>query len=88
MNTRYLLSCSCSGMDRKATMAYDIIFPNTPTPPTIKGKEAIAKLASKYDNAHLRSLSKLNGNFAYYIDITESGKITEEYDLIRGVKIV
>ena len=69
-------------------MEYDILFPNQPTPPMIKGKESIAKLASKYNNAHLRSISKLNGNFSYYIEITESGKIVEEYDLILGKKIV
>lgn len=88
MNSKFLLICSCSGRGRKAIMEYDILFPNQPTPPMVKGKEAIAKLASKYNNAHLRSISKLNGNFSYYIEITESGKIVEEYDLILGKKIV
>lgn len=85
---KLLLICSCSGQEKKATMAYDILFPDTTTPRIIKGKEAIAKLASDYNNAHLRAISKLNGNFSYYIDINDNGKITEEYDLIRGAKIV
>lgn len=85
---KHLLICSCSGMDRKSTLAYDILFPNAPTPAIIKGKENIAKFASKYNNPHLKAISKLNGNFAYYIDITDSGKITEEYDLIKGSKVV
>lgn len=84
---KYLLICSCSGMSRKAEMAYDIIKPKLPTPPIVRGKENIAKLGAKYDNTHIRSISKLNGNFAYYIDINDNGKITEEYDLIKGSKI-
>lgn len=84
---KFLLVCDCSGRDRKAIIEYDILFPNTPTPQIIKGKEAIAKLASQYNNAHLRAISKLNGNFSYYVDITDSGKITEEYDLITGKRV-
>lgn len=84
---KHILICDCSGRQEKAVQAYDIIFPNTPVPQIIKGKEAISKLAAKYNNAHLRAISKLKGNFSYYIDVTESGKITEEYDLITGRKI-
>ena len=84
---KYLLVCSCSGGEEKAKIAYEIAKPNTPIPQVIKGKEAIAKLASQYNNDHLRSISKLNGKFSYYVDITDSGKITEEYDLITGKRI-
>lgn len=87
MSKAYILICDCSGRQEKAVQAYDIIFPNTPTPQIIKGKEAISKLASQYLNDHLRAISKLKGNFAYYIDIADNSRITEEYDLITGKRI-
>lgn len=87
MSRAYLLTCSCSGGKEKAEIAFNILKPNEPTPQVVKGKEAISKLASRYLNDHLRAISKLNGNFAYYIDIADNSNIIEEYDLIRGVKI-
>lgn len=84
----YILVCSCSGGKEKAEVAFSILKPDEPTPQIVKGKEAIAKLASQYDNSHLRAISKLNGKFSYYININDNGKIIEEYDLTRGAKII
>lgn len=84
----YILVCQCSGGKEKAEIAFSILKPNEPIPQVIKGKEAIAKLASQYNNSHLRAISKLNGNFSYYININDNGKITEEYDLTRGAKVI
>lgn len=84
---KFLLICSCSGQSRKAEIAYDIIYPDAPIPQMVKGKEAIAKLATKYKNDHLKAISKLSGNYSYYIDITDSGKIIEEYDLTTGKRV-
>lgn len=84
---KFLLVCSCSGRDKKAKMEYEILFPNTPIPQMVRGKEAIAKLASQHNNDHLRAISKLNGNFSYYVDINEDGKIITEYDLVKGKRV-
>lgn len=83
---KYLLLCSCSGQEKKATMSYNIIFPDTPLPEIIRGKEAIAKFALTQNNDHLKAISKLKGRFSYYVNI-ENGKILEEYDLITGKRI-
>lgn len=83
---KYLIICECSGREKRAREALAVIHPDL-EPTLIKGKNAVAKLAAKYDNDHLRSLSKLNGNFSYYVEIDESGKITEEYDLIKGTRV-
>ena len=88
MNNKFLLICSCSGTDRTATIAFNILYPNEEIPKIIRGKEAIAKLGSKYKNEHIKSISKLNGKFSYYVMVNENGKIIEEYDLILGKKIV
>lgn len=84
---KYLLVCDCSGGKEKAEIAFGILKPNEPTPQVIKGKEAISKLASRYRNDHLRAISKLNGNFAYYMDIADNSRIIEEYDLITGRRV-
>lgn len=84
---KLLLVCDCSGKLEKSKIAYGIIKPGDMVPSICKGKEEIAKLASKYNNDHLRAISKLNGNFSFYIDIDENGKIVEEYDLTTGRKL-
>lgn len=84
---KYIFVCQCSGGPEKAKAAYEILFPNAQMPQIIKGKEAIAKFASQYQNDHLKAIAKLKGNFAYYLDISTTGKITEEYDLITGKRL-
>lgn len=88
LSTRYILICECSGKEQKAIQAYDILFPNTPIPQVVKGREAITKLASQFNNAHLRAISKLKGSFAYYVEISpDTNKIKKEYDLNTGKRI-
>lgn len=84
---KYLLVCDCSGGKEKAEIAFSILKPNEPTPQIIKGKEAISKLASRCLNDHLRAISKLNGNFMYYMDIADNSRIIEEYDLTTGKRV-
>lgn len=83
---KYILICSCFNMSKKASEAFVTIFPNEVLPDIIKGKDKIFKLANELKNEHIKAISKLSGRFAYYVKI-EDGKITEEYDLVRGRRI-
>ena len=83
----YLLVCSCHSMDKRAISAFNLIKPGEPTPPVIKGRDRIYKLAQETPNDHIKAISKLVGKFAYYIKLDDDNKIVEEYDLQKGSKI-
>lgn len=84
---KFILTCACSGRDKKAITEYDILFPNSTTPEVVKGRDNLMKLATKYNNSHLRAIARLSRNFAYYVDIDSDGNILEEYDLATGKRI-
>lgn len=84
-----ILVCSCFNMSKKASEAFSLIHPDRELPPIIKGKDRIHKFAKELTppNAHIVALSKLTGKFAYYIQLDQNNVVTEEYDLLRGVRI-
>lgn len=84
--TEYILTCSCFKMDKKATEAFCIKFPDRVLPDIVKGRDRIYKLSQKLNNDHIKAISKLSGKFAYYIEL-EDDKITKEYDLLTGRRI-
>lgn len=81
-----ILCCSCFRMEKKASEAFSILFPNEILPDIIKGKDRIYKFAKSMNNDHITAISKLSGKFAYYVEI-EGNKIIKEYDLIKGTRI-
>ena len=81
-----ILTCSCFKMDKKASEAFTVLFPNEVLPDIVKGRDRISKFAKEVNNDHIKAISKLSGRFAYYIEI-EDGKILKEYDLVRGNRI-
>lgn len=83
---RYILVCSCHKMDKKASEAFCLLFPDELLPEIIKGKDRIYKLAKDLENDHLLAISKLGGKFAYYVEL-ENNKIIKEYDLVKGKRI-
>ena len=83
---RYILTCSCFRMDKKASEAFSILFPNEVLPNIIKGRDRIGKFAQSLENDHIKALSRLSGKFAYYLSLKDD-KITEEWDLLRGRRI-
>ena len=84
--TKYLLICSCFNMTKKASEAFNVLFPNEVLPDIIKGKDRIHKFAEKINNDHIRAISKLSGKFAFYVEL-EDNKITKEYNLLTGRRI-
>lgn len=83
---RYILTCSCFNMGKKASEAFVTLFPNEVLPDIVKGRDRIYKLSQQLNNEHIKAISKLSGKFAYYVELTDN-KITKEYDLVRGKRI-
>lgn len=82
----YILTCSCFRMDKKASEAFCIKFPEKVLPGIVKGRDRIYKLAQQLNNDHIKAISKLSGKFAYYV-VLDGDKIIEEYDLLTGRRI-
>lgn len=82
----YILTCSCFRMDKKASEAFCIKFPEKVLPGIVKGRDRIYKLAQQLNNDHIKAISKLSGKFAYYV-VLDGEKIIEEYDLLTGRRI-
>lgn len=83
---KVILTCSCFRMDKKASEAFSLLFPNEVLPRIIKGRDRIHKFADSIDNGHITAISKLTGKFAYYVEL-DGDNIIEEYDLIRGTRL-
>ena len=81
-----ILCCSCFKMDKKASEAFSVLFPDEVLPDIIKGKDRIYKFAKEINNDHITAISKLTGKFAYYVEL-EDNKIITEYDLMKGARI-
>lgn len=84
---KYILCCSCYGMEKRAKEAYCILTNGGEVlPDIIKGRDRIFKFAEKIGNPHIKAISKLSGKYAYYICL-DGDKIVSEYDLLRGSKL-
>lgn len=83
---RLILCCSCFKMSKKATEAFNLLFPNEVLPDIVKGRDRIYKLSEKTKNEHIKAISKLSGKYAYYVELDDN-KIVKEYDLLTGRRI-
>ena len=83
---KYILTCSCFRMDKKAAEAFTTIFPNEVLPTIIKGRDRIYKLSLKKESPHIKAISRLSGKFAFYVEL-EDNKIIKEYNLLTGSRI-
>lgn len=83
---KYILTCSCFNMGKKASEAFSILFPNEVLPDIVKGRDRIYKLSQQLKNEHIKAISKLSGKFAYYV-MLDGDKIIEEYNLLTGRRI-
>lgn len=83
---KYILTCSCFRMDKKAAEAFSVLFPKDILPNIIKGKDRIYKFADKIDNEHIKAIAKLSGKFAFYVELKDN-KVITEYNLLTGKRI-
>lgn len=85
--SRYILCCSCFGMEKRAKEAFGLLTHGQEVlPEIIKGRDRLYKFAKELGNDHLLAISKLTGKFAYYVEL-DGDNIIEEYDLIRGTRL-
>ena len=86
-----ILTCSCSGVDKKATDAFSIIIRSDNIPELYRGKDAVRRLADKYPNTnldrYLRGITKKSGRWAYYLRADANGDIAELWDLLTGRRV-
>ena len=83
---KYILTCSCFRMDKKAAEAFTTIFPDEVLPTIVKGRDRIGKLSQKINNDHINAISRLSGKFAFYVEL-EDNKVVTEYNLLTGKRI-
>ena len=83
---KYILTCTCFNMGKRASEAFTTLFPNEVLPDIVKGRDRIYKLSQEINNDHVKAISKLSGKYAYYVEV-ENGKIVKEYDLLKGRRI-
>ena len=83
---KYILTCSCFNMGKKASEAFSVLFPQEVLPPIVKGRDRLYKLGKELSNDHIIAISKLSGKFAYYVGL-EDNKVVEEYNLLTGKRI-
>ena len=83
---RVILTCSCFRMEKKASEAFSVLFPDESLPEIIKGRDRISKFAKDIKNDHIYAISRLSGKFAYYVEL-DGDKIIKEYDLMKGARI-
>lgn len=83
----FILTCSCHNMDKRASEAFSLLFPDQILPDTVKGRDRLYKLGKKLQNEHIIAISKLSGKFAYYVELDDSNTITKEINLLTGGRI-
>lgn len=84
---KYILCCSCYGMEKRAKEAYCILTNGGEVlPDIVRGRDRIYKLGKELGNDHILAISKLSGKFAYYVEI-EDNKIIKEINLLNGRRI-
>lgn len=82
-----ILCCSCHNMDKRASEAFSLLFPDQVLPEIVKGRDRLYKFAKSLNNDHLIAISKLSGRFAYYVELDEDNKVTKEINLVTGARI-
>ena len=74
-------------MDKRASEAFFLLFPDQVLPEIVKGRDRLYKFAKSLNNDHLIAISKLSGRFAYYVELDEDNKVTKEINLVTGARI-
>ena len=83
---RFILTCSCHNMGKRASEAFCLLFPNEILPEIIKGRDRVMKYAQAHNNEHLKALARISGKYMYYIEM-DGDEITKEVNLTNGVRL-
>lgn len=87
---RYIVTCSCSGIKEKAMSAFSFLFPDEELPEMFVGKDNIRKLRDSIPDTnfarYLDAIAKKNGQYSYYFEVSDSGDILDNINLMTGKK--
>lgn len=81
---KYILTCSCHNMGKRASEAFCLLYPNEVLPEIVKGRDRLSRLAKELNNEHIKAISRLSGKFAYYVELDDNNTITKEVNLLNG----
>lgn len=88
---RFIFTCACKDQEIFVKEAYQLLFPNSPTPQIYKGTN-IYSIYEKYPNTNLatyaKALAKNKEKFAYYIETDENQDIIKQYNLKTGGRLI
>lgn len=85
---KYILCCSCFGMEKRAKEAFGLLtYGREVLPDIVKGRDRLHKLGKSLGNDHIVAISKLSGKFAYYVELNNDNTITKEINLLTGGRI-
>lgn len=85
---KYILCCSCFGMEKRAKEAFGLLtYGREVLPEIVKGRDRLYKLGKSLDNQHIIAISKLSGRFAYCVELDDKNTITKEINLLTGGRI-
>lgn len=85
---KYILCCSCFGMEKRAKEAFGLLtHGQEELPEIVKGRDRLYKLGKKISSPHILAISKLSGKFAYYVELDDNNTITKEINLLTGGRI-
>lgn len=74
-------------MDKRASEAFCLLYPDQVLPDIVKGRDRLYKFAKELGNDHILAISKLSGKFAYYVELDDKNTITKEINLLTGGRI-
>lgn len=87
----YIVTCSCRDTPKFAKEVFEILCPGQGVPDIILRTD-IPKFAIGYDGTifgnYLNMLYVNKEKFAYYFKISDDGDITEQWDLLKGFRVL
>ena len=84
---QFILTCSCHNMNKRASEAFCLLYPDQVLPEIVKGRDRLHKLGKSLGNDHIVAISKLSGKFAYYVELDDDNIITKEINLLTGARV-
>lgn len=86
-----ILCCKCGQTPKYSEESFHLIKKNAPTPPIYAGSSQIAALKTPENSnigKYVRSLVSNKGKFSYYMAWDADGMVTEQWDLLKGRRLV
>lgn len=88
-NSKFILTCTCTGQDKLATSAYQLLYKGET--PEIYSGDKIRTLSDRYNGTNFgdytRALAKNKARFMYFFEVAENGDVITQVNLKTGRKV-